>query len=260
MNISHRHKLAQQEEETGQLWRRRRRIRGSALKHSFGFVIGIICALVLGFGLVGAAWYGLSSQKSLGYDPSVLKATKTGPDTASLDLSTYPDSLKCHPDAQDPESGWVTYCPTTAFEVPPNSTITVTITNYDGQTPLHNDYFRQVRGTVDNLETVNGQPFTQVDADTVSHTFTIQSKPGEEHPLFVSVPVVGVPDDDMPDTGYTTKPVVISFQFKTGPAGTIYIFKCYDPCGNGLQDDQQGFGGPMATLGYMAGTVTVSNY
>lgn len=239
------------------------------MKHSFGFVIGIICAIVLGFGLIGAAWYGLSSQKSLGYRPTVLQATKTGPNTAKLDLTTWPDSRVCHKDDQEPESDWVSYCPTTAFEVPPDSTITVTITNYDGQTPLHNDFFDQVRGTVDSLETVdvndgNGpQPFTRVDADTVSHTFTITSQPGADHPIFVSVPVVGVSDDNMDvtdDNGYTTKPVVISFQFKTGPAGTIYIFKCFDPCGNGLQGDQSGFAGPMATIGYMAGTMAVTNY
>jgi hypothetical protein len=232
------------------------------LKHSLGFVLGIILALVLGFGLLAGVWWGVSSIKALGYKPGVLQATKTGPDTAKLDLSTYPDSRVCHADDQEPELDWVTYCPSTVFEVPANSIVTVTITNYDGQTELHNDFFRQVIGTVDGYETVDGQPFSEVDAAIVSHTFTIQSQPGAANPLFISVPVVGTPDDAEtdPDTGYPTKPVVISFQFKTGPAGTVYIFKCYDPCGNGLQNDQQGFAGPMATIGYMAGTMTVSSY
>jgi hypothetical protein len=223
------------------------------LKHSLGFVLGIILTLVIGFGLLAGVWLGVSSIKALGYKPGVLRATKTGPDTAKLDLSTYPDSRVCHADDQEPQLDWVTYCP---------STITVTITNYDGQTELHNDFFRQVIGTVGGIEMVNNQPFSEVDAATVSHTFTIQSQPGAANPLFISVPVVGTPDDAEtdPNTGYPTTPVVISFQFKTGPAGTVYIFKCYDPCGNGLQGDQQGFGGPMGTIGYMAGTMTVSSY
>jgi hypothetical protein len=232
------------------------------MKRSFGFFVGIICAFVLGFGLLAGVWFGLSSQKALGYIPSVLRATKTGPNTATLNLSTYPDSQVCHAGTDHPQIDWVTYCPSTNFEVPANSTITVTITNYDGQTELHNDFFSQVRGTVGGVETVNGQTVSEVDAATVSHTFTIQSKPGSDYPIFVSVPVVGVPDDAPtdPNTGYPTKPNVISFQFKTGPAGITYIFKCYDPCGNGLQGDQQGFAGPMATIGYMAGQMTVTSY
>ncbi len=232
------------------------------MKHSVVFYLGILCAFVLGFGLIAGVWFGLSSEKVLGYVPSVLRADKTGPNSATLHLSTYPDSQVCHSDDQNPEITWVTYCPSTNFELPANSLVTVIIDNYDGQTALHNDYFSQVLGTVGGTETVNGKTMSQVDASTVSHTFTIQSKPGSDHPMFISVPVVGVADDAPtdPNTGYPTQPEVISFQFQTGPAGTTYVFKCYDPCGNGLQGDQQGFAGPMATIGYMAGFVTVSNY
>jgi hypothetical protein len=232
------------------------------LKHSFGFYLGIICAFVLGFGLIAGVWFGLSSEKALGYVPDVLRATKTGPNSATLSIETYPDSMVCHADAPEPQIEWVTYCPTTNFEVPANSIVTVVIKNYDSATPLHNDYFRQVEGTVGGVMTLNGKTMSQVDASTVSHTFTIQSKPGSDYPIFVSVPVVGVADDAPvdPNTGYPKSPNVISFQFQTGPAGTVYIFKCYDPCGNGLQGDQHGFAGPMATIGYMAGFVTVSSY
>lgn len=201
-------------------------------------------------------------MKALGYEPSVLKATKTGPNSASLDLSTYPDSQVCHQGATHPEIDWVTYCPSTEFEVPANSIITITITNYDGATQLHNDYFQQVQGTLDGTATLNGQPFTTYDPSKVSHTFTLQSREGTDNPFFLSVPVVGVDSSVPPDpnTGYPTKPNVISFQFKSGSAGTIYVFKCYDPCGTGLQGGQVGFAGPMATIGYMAGSMAVSNY
>jgi hypothetical protein len=53
---------------------------------------------------------------------------------------------------------------------------------------------------------------------------------------------------------------VIVFQFKTGGPGT-YVWHCYVPCGTGLAGDgiggQNNFGGPMATVGYMSGTLTV---
>ena len=249
-------------------------------RHSSGFIIGIILTLVVGFGYLAIAWVSLSSVKALGYYPSVLKATKTGPNSASLELSTYPDSQVCHQTATSPEIDWVTYCPSTVFEVPPNSVITMTIKNYDGETELHNTYFKQVQGTLDGTETLtgnidqadsngqytsvaaNGQSIARVDPSIVSHTFTLQSREGTDTPFFLSVPVIGVPASvpTDPNTGYPTTPNVITFQFKSGPAGTVYIFRCYDPCGNGLQGGQHGFAGPMATLGYMTGSMTVANY
>lgn len=264
--------------------------RATLKRHSVGFTIGIILTLVLGFGYLAVAWLSLSSVKALGYYPTVLKATKTGPNSASLELSTWPDSQVCHQDATHPEIDWVTYCPSTVFEVPPDSIITVTIKNYDGETELHNTYFQQIQGTLDGTETLTGnidvadsngnyqsqavtdQSLSKVDPSIVSHTFTLQSREGTDTPFFLSIPVIGVPDSVPvdPNTGYPTTPNVITFQFKSGPAGTVYIFRCYDPCGNGLKendndpnsvaDSQQGFAGPMATLGYMTGSMTVANY
>lgn len=252
-------------------------------QQSPGIFIGLIAAIILGFGIVAGVWLGLRSTTVLGYEPGVLQATRTGPNTATLNLSTFPDSHVCHPNALEPQSDWVTYCNSTSLEVPPNSTITVIIKNYDSATPLYDvsdGYFRRVQGTVageqitgtlvtkttaagQQTEKVNGQTFSQVDSSAVSHTFTIQSTPNSANPLFVSVPVVGVPDSANPnaeeiDGNPYPAPNIIQFQFQTGPAGT-YIWKCYDPCG-GDRGDPWGFGGPMATTGYMAGTLTVASY
>lgn len=228
------------------------------MRHSSSFVIGLVASIILGFVIIGGVWLGLSSATVLGYEPPVLQATTAN--GLTLNLSTYPDSHVCHPNAPEPQYDWVTYCNSTNLQVPANSTITVIIKNYDSTTPLHNDYFRQVQGTVGGTETVNGQTTSQVDASTVSHTFTIQSTPNSANPLYVSVPVVGVaadaPDNvNIEGNPYPT-PNIIEFQFRTGPAGT-YIWHCYDPCGSGLEGSNAGFGGPMATTGYMAGTLTV---
>ena len=53
------------------------------------------------------------------------------------------------------------------------------------------------------------------------------------------------------------KPNVIMFRFRTGAPG-LYIWHCYVPCGTGLAGNQEGFGGPMSTVGYMSGTLTVT--
>src|SRR5947209_20568862 len=91
------------------------------------FVIGLIASIILGFGIVAGVVLTLRSISGLGYDPSVLQATKRGPNSATIELATYPDSMVCHADAGEPQIEWVSYCPTTSLEVPPNSVITATI-------------------------------------------------------------------------------------------------------------------------------------
>lgn len=229
-------------------------------QRSAGFYIGLIVTLVLGFGVVAGAWLGLRSAQALGYNPGVINATPTGSNSATLAISVFPDSMICHSEEGEPKIEWVTYCPTTSFNVPPNSLITMVITNYDGATPLVNDYFSQVRGTVGGVAMVNGKPVTQIDPQLTGHTFTLQSTPDSPHPIFVSVPLLGTADDAPNvnvDGQQYPKPNIISFQFRTGPPGT-YVWHCYVPCGAD-RDPPYGFSGPMSTTGYMAGTMTVSS-
>ncbi len=198
-----------------------------------GFIIGIVASIILGFGVVAGVAVGLRSTAGLGYEPNVWQATKTGPNSATLNLSTYPDSMVCHADQGEPQIEWVTYCPSTNWELPPNSLITVAM--------------------------YNNKPMSQINGDDAAHTFTIQSQPDEQKPLFVSVPLLGVPDNAPNLANGYPKPNVIEFQFHTGPAGHVYIWHCYVPCGND-RESPYGFSGPMTTTGYMAGTLTVTNY
>ena len=230
---------------------------------SMSFVIGVIGSIILGFGVVAGVWLGLRSASDLGSNPDVVQATKTGPDSATLSLSTFPDSMVCHGDNGGANPTWVSYCPSTSFEVPANSTITIVIKNYDSSTELHNEFYRQVRGTIGGVEMLNNKPTSQVKNDQKAHTFTLQSPPNADYPIFVSVPIVGTPNNaptpvNINGNSYAT-PNTISFQFRTGPSGN-YIWHCYDPCGSGLQGANVGFGGPMSTLGYMAGNMKVVSY
>jgi len=228
-------------------------------QHSPGFFIGIAASIILGFGVIAGIFLGLRSAQGLGYEPGVLQATKTGLNSATLNLSTYPDSMVCHADAGNPQITWVTYCPSTTWEVPANSIITVVIKQYDGASGLYNDFFQKVQGTVGGVAMYNNKPMSQINADDAAHTFTLQSQPDETNPIFVSVPLLGVADDaPIQANGYPT-PNVIEFQFRTGPAGHVYIWHCYVPCGND-RESPYGFSGPMSTTGFMAGTMTVTNY
>ena len=234
-------------------------------RHSSGFIFGLLGSLVLGFGVIAIIALGLRSDWGIGFEPSsVLQATKTGPNSATIMIQTFPDSMVCHPNADAKESAWVTYCPTTSLEVPPNSVITVVIQQYDSATTLINDYFRQVHGTIGGTMTVNGKSMSEVSADAPGHTFTLQSSPDTSYPIFVSVPLLGVtsgaPAAVTINGNQYPKPNVISFQFRTGPSGT-YIWHCYVPCGDQQgREAPYGFSGPMSTTGFMAGSMTVASY
>lgn len=236
-----------------------------------GFVIGLVVSIILGFGIVAGIWLGLDSITGLGYEPAVLQATKTGPSSATIGLATFPNGHVCHADAGAPQVDWVTFCSSTNLqgtnlEVPANSVITVVIKQYDTPTGLVNGYFRQVLGTIGGIALLNKKPFSQISADVPGHTFTLQSPPNSPYPIFVNVPLAGVSPNapsnvTINGNSYPT-PNVISFQFRTGPAGTTYIWHCYVPCGDTVYARKPpfGFSGPMWTTGYMAGTMSVTNY
>lgn len=227
-------------------------------RHVVGLIAALVGTAVVFFLLV----LGTRSLSGLGYEPAALGAT-TGPNIA---LSVFPDSYVCHGSNGGPHPEWVTYCPSTSIKVPAYSTITVTIKQYDSSTTLHNPFFSQVSGTVGNVMYLNGKAVQRVAPDALGHTFTIQTPPDpSETQLFVNVPLPGTPDNapnavTIAGQQYP-KPQVIVFTFRTGKPGQ-YIWHCYIPCGTGLAGEgiggQNNFGGPMATTGYMAGTITVT--
>ena len=135
------------------------------------------------------------------------------------------------------------------FTLPANSTVIVTITNFDDATalPKGQESYASVQGTTDgtfrvqpiNPKDPNGnkgqaRTATSLNPTTgVSHTFTIKA-------LGVNVPIAPM--------SRTT------FVIKTGAPGT-YVWHCYDPCGDG----PDGWGTAMAAMqGFMEGTVTVA--
>jgi hypothetical protein len=137
------------------------------------------------------------------------------------------------------QQDWPAYAPN-KLVVPANSLVTVTLRDYDlGDTPLPSGSpFTTVQGIVGGAASVDGKSYTSLAPEKVAHTFTIPQ-------LNINVPL---PGDAPKGASYDT----ITFTFHTGKAGT-YLFQCFDPCGTG----SSGFMGPMATKGYMIGTLMV---
>jgi len=133
-----------------------------------------------------------------------------------------------------------------ALTLPANSTVTITVINFDDATALTDgaEKYATPKGVIGSLQVQQLDP-TNPNADTpatavtamdpakgVSHTFTITK-------LGINVPIA-------PKSKTT-------FTIHTGKAGT-YEWQCFDPCGG----DPAGWGGAMSATGYMRGTLTVA--
>jgi hypothetical protein len=152
---------------------------------------------------------------------------------------------------KDPATGaWVH---TTLLQLPAGSKIDMTILGYDGCTPLRNPVWGQVTGTTGNVAYVNGKPVTSINSWSgcnVAHTFSIPQ-------LGLNVPLASPPlTANLCGTSPCTSGphTVVRFSFMTPRTGGTFFWQCRVPCGGGYLD---GFGGPMQTLGFMTGSITV---
>jgi hypothetical protein len=217
---------------------------------------GIAAAVAVVGALIGfyVADYLLGYPKAFAANAAhTVAAGATG--SAQLTLASVPaaGSTTAHPT-------WVSYFAidahgrwqhTTLYKVPAHSLVHVTIYNYDGASGLRNPFISQAQGLVGSTFTLNGKPTVSIDPTTASHVFAIAQ-------LGVSVPLPGVPTtaknpcSAAPCT-LSQDHQTISFTFRTGKPG-IFRWQCLVPCAAGFI---LGFGGPMATTGYMDGFVQV---
>ena len=182
------------------------------------------------------------------------------------DSATKPNWVTYY--TQDPASKqWLH---TTLFSVPANTKVNVTIYGYDGCTPLRNNYFSQVQGTIGNTVTVQqfnknnsaiGGPQTESVINSwadcnIGHTFAIPD-------LGVYVPVASPNAQNSKTNLCSSEPCTPSsggayaqetFSFMSPGATGTYRWQCLIPCGGGYID---GNSGPMQTLGWMMGEMDV---
>jgi hypothetical protein len=179
-------------------------------------------------------------------------------------VSSRPDWVSYF--VQDPKThAWVH---TTLFQVPKNTTVHMTILGYDGCTPLRNNFWSKVQGTIGNTVSVQqfktvGQPLGPartvgvIDSwatCSVGHTFAIPA-------LHVFVPVASPNTALFNSSACGSSPCTSgphsleTFSFRTPTTTGTFRWQCFVPCGGGFID---GNGGPMQTLGFMAGNMEVS--
>jgi len=223
--------------------------------------------IVVGLGVFVAVYY-IGAQGSLPtvhYTASAGQVNVVLQEDAQNDSASKPDWVSYF--VQDPVTkGWVH---TTSFSVPANTKVNMTIYGYDGCTPLRNNYFSQVLGTIGNTVTVSqfdqhGKEYVSDQTTSVingwsdcnvGHTFAI---PG----LNLYVPVASPNAQLSANNLCSSSPCTTSgnpyaketFSFMAPSHAGVFRWQCFVPCGGGFLD---GNSGPMQTFGYMVGEMDV---
>jgi hypothetical protein len=224
--------------------------------------------IVVGLGVFVAVYYiGSASQlQTIHYSASGGSVNVTLQEDPQNNSATRPDWVSYY--TQDPTTKqWVH---TTLFSVPANTMVHMTIYGYDGCTPLRNNYWSQVQGVQGNTVTVQqfnknnralGGPQTVSHINSwatcsVGHTFAI---PG----LNLYVPVASPNAQNSANNLCSTSPCtptsggaysLETFSFMSPQHTGSFRWQCLVPCGGGFLN---GNGGPMQTLGWMAGFMDV---
>jgi hypothetical protein len=198
--------------------------------------------------VVAGVLVGLFVTRFLNPVPPTIAASATsanlqGRQVVNLTLTTVA-AVGTDGDGNGQHPNWVGYLPTTYLHVPVGAVVHMTIDQQDTSSGLRNPYFALVRGTVNNEMTVNGKVIQAIDPNNPGpgHSFTIPD-------LGVNVPLEGVAA-----TAPAGAQNVVVFDFIVPDRPGLFRWQCFVPCGAGTL---YGNGGPMQTLGYMAGELQV---
>ena len=229
----------------------------------------VAVAAVVALGVFVAVYYigGASALPTVHFAASGGQANVVLQEDPQNNSATRPDWVSYY--VQDPSSKqWIH---TTLFSVPANTKVNMTIYGFDGCTPLRNNFWGQVQGTIGGTVTVSqfdqhGKEYVTNDTTSlinswsdcnVGHTFAIPS-------LGVFVPVASPNAKLSANNLCSSSPCTTSgnpysletFSFMTPAQGGVFRWQCLIPCGGGYID---GNGGPMQTLGYMTGFMDVTS-
>ena len=227
----------------------------------------VAVVVVVGLGVFVALYFigGTSALPTVHYAASGGQVNVVLQEDPQNDSASKPDWVSYY--VQDPSSKqWIH---TTLFSVPANTRVNVTLYGYDGCTPLRNNYFSQVEGTIGGTVTVSqfdqhGKEYVSnhttsaIDswADcNVGHTFAI---PGLNLYVPVASPNALLSANNLcsssPCTTSGNPYALETFSFMSPSHTGTYRWQCFIPCGGGYLD---GNSGPMQTLGWMVGEMDV---
>jgi hypothetical protein len=227
----------------------------------------VAVAAVVALGVFVAVYYigGTGSLPTIHYTATSGVVNVVLQEDPQNDSASKPDWVSYY--VQDPKTQqWVH---TTLFSIPARTRVNMTIYGFDGCTPLRNNYFSQVQGTIGNTVSVTqydqkGRRYATNNTTSVinswsdcnvGHTFAIPA-------LGLYVPVASPNANLSANNLCSTSPCTTSgnpyaletFSFMAPANGGVFRWQCFVPCGGGYID---GNSGPMQSLGYMMGEMDV---
>lgn len=216
----------------------------------FVIAAGFIVWAILGFLLPTSPTVDFTSAQSAGsaVNLTVQTVPQMGQGQYAGAVPTWVSYL-----VKDPSGKWQH---ATIWKVPAHTRINLTIEQFDSGSPLRNQQWGQVAGTIGGTETLNNKTLSVYNSNTgngVGHTFSIPT-------LGISVPLIGISPNAKNTcstapcgTQYAHNTIKVSF---VTPGPGEYPWQCFVPCGLGFL---YGNGGPMSTLGYMGGFLDVAS-
>jgi hypothetical protein len=240
-------------------------VRVSVAARAAALIVAFLCVVGVGV-FVALNYIGATTQLPIvHYTASGGQVNVVLQEDAQNDSATRPD--------------WVTYYTqdqvtkqwrhTTLFSVPANTKVNVTIYGYDGCTPLRNNYFSQVQGTLGGTVTVSQFDQHGKEYETNKTTSLINSWSDCNVGHSFAIPELGVfvpvasPNAQLsannlcsssPCTTSGNPYAIETFSFMSPKTTGTYRWQCFVPCGGGFLD---GNSGPMQTLGWMMGEMDV---
>jgi hypothetical protein len=214
---------------------------------------GVVLAIAIGLVVFTAMAYLRSSPPTVDFathHKAGQAVDLTLETVGSIGFGTHPSWVSYL--TRSPQGKWVH---TTLWDVPAHTRVNVTVMQFDTGSPLRNQFFGAVTGTIGDKMTLNGTSTSLVNSNAgngVGHTFTINN-------LGINVPLWGVPSNatnvcsQAPCDPAKYVHNIIKFSFMT-PGPGQYPWQCNIPCGAGFL---YGTGGPMQSVGYMVGFLKV---
>ena len=152
---------------------------------------------------------------------------------------------------QTPGGQWVH---TTLWDLPAHTRVNMTVYQYDGGSPLRNQQFGQVIGTIGGDATLNGKTLQthQRQCGQRCRAHLRHSQLGDQCAAVrqqLRTPISVQRHRARPSSPHN----IVKFSFMT-PGPGQYPWQCFLPCGLGFL---YGNGGPMQTVGYMDGFLKV---
>lgn len=219
--------------------------RAAAVLVSFGVSIGLILFAIFGF---------------LRSEPPTVSATPAPSEPNTVNVTMQIDGAV----GVGPHPTWVgywiqdaqgVYHQTTLLQVPEKTMVHVTAYEYDSGGALRNALWSKVTGVANSSVNLDGKVVSVLDpaaGNGIAHTFVV---PG----LGVTVPFYGVDGNaknfcNAGPCNLSEAHTTTTFSFYSGDKVASYHWQCFVPCGLGYLN---GNGGPMTSLGYMAGFIKV---